>query len=69
MYLQAPRKTVASGSNGVRDAQLYESTAGPPSRSIAGRQCNAQQVLRRACSTVAGNHTYSQKIGFDQRGL
>jgi len=24
------------------------STAGPPSRSIAGPQCNAQQVFRRA---------------------
>jgi len=34
-----PCKTVASGSNVGREAQLYGSTA-----SIAGRQCNAQQV-------------------------
>jgi hypothetical protein len=32
-------KTVASGGNAVREAQLYESTV-----SIAGLQCNAQQV-------------------------
>jgi hypothetical protein len=33
---RAPRKTVASGGNGVGEALLYESTAGPPWRSIAG---------------------------------
>jgi len=33
-------KTVASGRNAVREAQLYESTA-----SIAELQCNAQQVF------------------------
>jgi len=38
---KGPRKTVASGSNGGREAELYRRTA-----SIADRQCNAQQVIR-----------------------
>ena len=41
--IMAPRKTVAGGSGFDREAQLYWGTAG-----IAGRKCNAQQVVQGA---------------------
>ena len=41
--IMAPRKTVARGSGFDREAQLYWGTAG-----IAGRKCNAQQVVQGA---------------------